>query len=45
MPANFEIRQQITIVDGVTFETYVANMRSLFADMVRNSELVIMKEV
>ena len=42
MPANFEIRQQITIVDGVTFETYVANMRSLFAEMVRNSELVIM---
>ena len=42
MPANFEIRQQITIVDGVTFETYIANMRSLFADMVRNSELVIM---
>ena len=42
MPANFEIRQQITIVDGVTFETYVTNMRSLFAEMVRNSELVIM---
>ena len=42
LPANFEIRQQITIVDGVTFETYVTNMRSLFAEMVRNSELVIM---
>ena len=42
LPSNFEIRQQITIVDGVTFETYVTNMRSLFAEMVRNSELVIM---
>lgn len=42
LPENWEIRQQITIVDGVTFETYVANMRSLFAEMIRNSELVIM---
>ncbi len=42
MPENWVIRQQITIIDGVTFETYVANMRSLFADMIRNSEMCIM---
>lgn len=42
LPKNWEIRQQLTIIDGVTFETYVANMRSLFADMIRNSEMVIM---
>ena len=42
LPANWEIRQQITIIDGVTFETYVNNMRSLFADMIRNSEMCIM---
>lgn len=41
-PANWAIRQQITIIDGVTFETYVANMRSLFAEMIRNSEMCIM---
>ena len=34
MPLDWAIRQQITIIDGVTFETYVANMRSLFAEMI-----------
>lgn len=42
LPKNWEVCQQITIVDGVTFETYFSNMRSLFADMIRNSELLIM---
>lgn len=42
MPSNWSICQQITIIDGVTFENYVANMRSLFADMIRNSEMCIM---
>ncbi len=42
MPSNWAIRQQITIIDGITFETYVNNMRSLFADMIRNSEMSIM---
>lgn len=42
LPANWELAQQITIVDGVTFETYFANMRSLFAEMIRRSELLIM---
>ncbi len=41
-PENWEVRQQMTIVDGVTFETYFNNMKSIFADMIRNSELLIM---
>ena len=41
-PKNWEIQQQLIVVDGSTFETYFANMRSLFADMIRNSELLIM---
>lgn len=42
LPQNWEIRQQITIADCVTFETYFNNMKSMFADMIRNSELFIM---
>lgn len=42
LPDNWQIGQQIVIVDGVTFETYFNNMRSLFADMIRGSELLIM---
>ena len=42
LPDTWEIRQQMTIVDGVTFETYFNNMKSMFADMIRNSELLIM---
>lgn len=42
LPSDWEIRQQMTIVDGVTFETYFNNMKSMFADMIRNSELLIM---
>lgn len=42
LPDNWQIGQQICIVDGVTFETYFANMKSLFADMIRGSELLIM---
>lgn len=42
LPSNWEIRQQMTIADGVTFETYFNNMKSMFADMIRNSEMFIM---
>jgi G3E family GTPase len=42
LPDNWEIAQQITIVDATTFDTYFNNMRSLFADMIRSSELLIM---
>lgn len=42
LPDNWVVRQQITMADAVTFDTYFANMKSLFADMIRNSELLIM---
>lgn len=42
LPDNWEIQQQLITADGSTFETYFANMRVLFADMIRNSELLIM---
>lgn len=41
IPSYWEIEQQITIVDGTTFTNYFANMKSLFAEMVRESELVL----
>ena len=34
--------QQITIIDGSTFELYLNNMKPLLGLMVRNSELIIM---
>ena len=42
LPSNWEMQQQLITADGTTFETYFANMRVLFADMTRNSELLIM---
>ena len=42
LPDNWEIQQQLITADGSTFETYFSNMRVLFADMIRNSELLIM---
>ena len=42
LPSNWEMQQQLITADGTTFETYFANMRVLFADMIRTSELLIM---
>ena len=42
LPSNWEMQQQLITADGTTFETYFANMRVLFADMIRNAELLIM---
>ena len=42
LPDNWELYQQITIIDGSTFELYLQNMKALVGIMVRNSELVIM---
>lgn len=42
LPDSWELQQQLITADGSTFETYFANMRVLFADMIRNSELLIM---
>ena len=42
LPADWELYQQITIIDGSTFELYVNNMKPLLGAMVRGSELIIM---
>lgn len=41
LPEDWVIYQQITIIDGSTFELYSNNMKPLLAAMVRNSELII----
>lgn len=40
-PVTWELAQQITTVDATTFANYFANMRSIFVEMVRHSELVL----
>lgn len=40
-PFHWNIEQQITCVNAATFSTYFNNMKSMVADMVRNSELII----
>ncbi|MEG1459312.1 MAG: GTP-binding protein [Acetivibrio sp.] len=41
IPAHWEIQQQITFIDASTFTTYFANMKSLLAEMIRKSDLII----
>ena len=41
LPWHWKIEQQITIIDGSTFPMYYTNMRSLLAEMLRNSEMII----
>ncbi len=41
LPWHWRIEQQITTIDGSTFPMYYTNMRSLLAEMVRKSELII----
>lgn len=41
LPWYWKIEQQITIIDGSTFPMYYTNMRSLLAEMIRGSELII----
>lgn len=41
LPWYWKIEQQITIIDGSTFPMYYTNMRSLLAEMIRNSEIII----
>ena len=41
LPNDWNLYQQITIVDMTTFDLYAKNMKSLLAAMVRNSELII----
>ena len=40
-PADFTVEQQITLIDASTFAMYFTNMKSMVAEMVRNSEMII----
>lgn len=41
LPWHWTIEQQITTIDASTFPTYFTNMKSLLAEMLRKSELII----
>ncbi|MCR4851133.1 MAG: GTPase [Lachnospiraceae bacterium] len=41
LPQGWSIEQQITTIDASTFVNYYTNMRSLLAEMLRNSEMII----
>ena len=41
LPWHWKVEQQITTIDGSTFPVYYNNMRSLLAEMVRKSEMII----
>lgn len=41
LPWYWKIEQQITMIDGSTFSMYYTNMRSLLAEMIRGSEMII----
>lgn len=41
LPDHWEIAQQISFMDASAFSVYFTNMRSMVAEMIRNSELII----
>ncbi|MBP9995991.1 MAG: GTPase [Lachnospiraceae bacterium] len=41
LPRNWRVEQQITTIDASTFSTFYTNMKSLVAEHVRNSEMII----
>lgn len=41
LPFHWSVEQQITIINAATFPMYYNNMKSLVAEMVRKSELII----
>ena len=41
VPEGWGLIQEICTVDASTFDLYLANMKSLFTDMVRNAEMVV----
>ncbi len=41
LPKNWRVEQQITTINAATFPMYYTNMKSLLADQVRNSEMII----
>lgn len=42
LPDDWTVYQQITLIDGSTFDLYLKNMKPLLGAMLRNTELVIM---
>ena len=41
LPWHWEVEQQITTINGATFQTYYNNMKSMVAEQIRKSELII----
>ena len=41
LPKGWGIEQEITCVDASTYQVYMANMKSLFMDMIRNTDMVV----
>ena len=41
LPDGWELEQKLTTVDASTFQMYLTNLKPLFVEMVRNSELVL----
>ena len=41
-PWHWKVEQQITMINGITFASYFTNMKSLVAEQIRNSELIVM---
>ena len=41
LPWHWSVEQQITTINGATFQTYYTNMKSLLAEQIRKSELII----
>lgn len=41
LPWHWTVEQQITIINGKTFQNYYSNMKSLLAEQLRKSELII----
>lgn len=41
LPWHWRVEQQITTIDASTFPAYYTNMRSLLAEMIRKSEMII----
>ena len=41
LPFHWEVQQQVSIIDGETFDMYYSNMRSIMMDMLKKSELII----
>ncbi len=42
LPWHWKLEQQITLIDGSTFSSYFTNMKSLLAEHIRKSEMILM---